>query len=598
MDKLKTKYLEEAERIKGLVEKKSRSLLILSFLRLAVFIAGIILTWIGFTRGPAAGISILIVSTVLFLFLLRRFAGYSVEKTFLENFRKVNLNEASALAGDFSSFDKGEKYMDREHSFSFDIDLFGEGSLFQFLNRTVTGYGRDILADWLKDPYELAQVLHERQEVIKELSGKLTWRQRFLAAGMNKPLERADVENFSDWLREERSVRSDFKHLMLIYVLPSLAMISLLGALAGILSYTLFTYVCLFNLFIVASGLKTTNSLHRSVTGMHNYLTSLRQLISIFENESFSSEILAEIGKNIAGGKVSAAVALNRMEKVLQAFDSRLNLLAGFFLNGLFLWDYQCIRRLNDWKEEYRDSFPEWLAMTGKIDAFVSLANFAYNNAEFCYPEKARDGRVISFRHGGHPLIGGYQRICNDFEIRKSGQVCIVTGANMAGKSTFLRTVAVNYILAMTGAPVCAASMVFSPVKLFTSMRTTDSLSGNESYFYAELKRLRQLKSRLETREPVFFILDEILKGTNSADKSLGSHMFLKKLTILGGTGMIATHDISLGDLEKEFPGTIFNMCFEVEIEGESISFDYILRNGITRKMNAAILMKQMGILD
>ncbi len=173
----------------------------------------------------------------------------------------------------------------------------------------------------------------------------------------------------------------------------------------------------------------------------------------------------------------------------------------------------------------------------------------------------------------------------------------IITGANMAGKSTFLRTVAVNMILAMAGAPVCARSMSLAPLKLFTSMRTVDSLSHKESYFYAELKRLKILKERLEKGENIFFILDEILKGTNSTDKSLGSRQFLGKLVELGGTGLIATHDISLGEMEQEHPGKVMNKCFEIRIDGENISFDYLLRNGITRKMNAAFLMRQMNIV-
>jgi DNA mismatch repair ATPase MutS len=167
----------------------------------------------------------------------------------------------------------------------------------------------------------------------------------------------------------------------------------------------------------------------------------------------------------------------------------------------------------------------------------------------------------------------------------------------MAGKSTFLRTVAVNMILGMTGAPVCAREMILTPVKLFTSMRTVDSLSQNESYFYAELKRLKILKEKLENGENIFFVLDEILKGTNSTDKSLGSKQFLGKLVDLGGTGMIATHDISLGEMESAYPGKVFNLCFEIGIDGENISFDYLLHDGITRKMNAAFLMKQMGIV-
>jgi DNA mismatch repair ATPase MutS len=275
-----------------------------------------------------------------------------------------------------------------------------------------------------------------------------------------------------------------------------------------------------------------------------------------------------------------------------------MNMLIGVVLNGLLLWDYHCIYRLEKWKSSNKKLFPVWLEMLGRVDAYISLGNYAHNNPAFAYPVISDKGIVFSAKMLGHQLIDENKRVCNDFEIDQKGIVCIISGANMAGKSTFLRTVAINYILGMVGAPVCAGEMSFLPSKLFTSMRTTDSLSSNESYFYAELKRLKALKSKVEAGEPVFFILDEILKGTNSKDKAKGSKLFLEKLVALQGTGLIATHDTSLGMMEQEHPGVIMNKCFEIEIDGELIKFDYKLQDGITQKMNAAFLMKQMGIVE
>jgi DNA mismatch repair ATPase MutS len=334
------------------------------------------------------------------------------------------------------------------------------------------------------------------------------------------------------------------------------------------------------------------------VTGVHNYLSSIYQLLKAFDKEAFSSSLLNEVKQNISGSTVSAAVSVKRLTRLIQAFDSRLNIIVSFILNGLFLWDYHCISGLEKWKSEYKSAFPLWIEMVGKIDAFNSLGNYAFNNHGFVYPAISENECLFSVKSAGHPLINENKRVCNDFVLARSGTVCIISGANMSGKSTFLRTIAVNYILGMAGAPVCATEMVFTPLKLFTSMRTTDSLSDNESYFYAELRRLKALKSEIERGEPVLFILDEILKGTNSADKSLGSKLFMKRIVELGGTGLIATHDTSLGEMEKEYPGVVINKCFEIEIEGESIRFDFKLQDGITNKMNAAILMKQMGILD
>jgi len=320
-------------------------------------------------------------------------------------------------------------------------------------------------------------------------------------------------------------------------------------------------------------------------------------MLKVFDNEIFNSDILQNIKKSISDGEISAAVSVQKLGQLINSFDYRLNMIVGLILNGLVLWDFQCIKRLEKWKSDYKAYFATWLDMLGQVDAYVSLGNFAANNPEYVYPSIAGDDNFFTSIELGHPLINEQVRVCNNFEMQQKGTAIIVTGANMSGKSTFLRTLAVNYILAMTGAPVCAKKFIFKPVKLFTSMRAEDSLADNESYFYAELKRLKQLKLLIDNNEPVFFILDEILKGTNSVDKSLGSKMFLTKLIEMGGTGLIATHDISLGELETSFQGKITNKCFEIEIDDGKINFDYILRQGITEKMNAGLLMKQMGIV-
>jgi len=366
----------------------------------------------------------------------------------------------------------------------------------------------------------------------------------------------------------------------------------------GVLPYTVFIFLFLFNLFYILIGLRRTNEIHNALSRKYMLLSSIDGLLKTFEAESFVSSVLNEIKLNISGKRVSAAVSVRKLGELIQAFDSRNNQFAGLILNGLLLWDYQCIKRLEKWKSDYKSMFPIWLRMIGQVDAYISLGNYTFNNPDFVFPAKSDDSEVFSAKNLGHQLIDENKRISNNFSLGKKGTVCIISGANMAGKSTFLRTIAVNFILGMTGAPVCATEMNFIPGKLFTSMRTMDSLSDNESYFYAELRRLNTLKTRIEEEEQVFFILDEILKGTNSTDKSTGSILFLQKIVECGGTGLIATHDTSLGKLESEYPGVIVNKCFEIEIDGENIRFDYKIQDGITQKMNAVFLMKQLGILD
>ena len=589
-------YRSSADRNRSFFYKEKEALTYISILRLTVFFAGIFLSVVAGSFSVSAGIVTAIISVSAFLYLIYLFVIHSERKTFYDNLVQISEKEIRALNGDITEFCNGAKWTDTNHDYSHDIDLFGDHSLFQSIDRTITGNGREKLADWLLNSFSLSGKLTLRQEAISELSKKFEWRQEFLAFGNGKSLEKEDIQQLIDWLSKDSD--SVLSHLLrvLMWVGPGLAFTSLILLVTGLIPYQIFTTVFLVNLLIVFLKLKETGKIHSQVSRKHLFLSSLRSLMISFKSEQFESILLSVIKKEIATEDFSAVTSLRKLSKIIRSFDTRLNLIVGFLLNGLMMWDLHCILALEKWKEEFKDRLPEWLEKIGEIDALISLANFAFNNPGYNYPVISDDGSVFSAIKLGHPLLDREKRMTNDFTITGKGNVIIITGANMSGKSTFLRTVAVNLILAMTGAPVCASEMKFTPLKLFTSMRTTDSLSHNESYFYAELKRLKVLKTNLELKEPVFFILDEILKGTNSVDKSIGSKQFMTKMIELGGTGMVATHDTSLCELENAFPEKVVNKCFELEIDGENITFDYKLIDGVTRKMNAALLMKQMGI--
>ena len=595
MDKISEAYSGLINKNELLLGSYKKRLFLISMLRLMVFIAGAILSVIAFGFSAFTGSLVILVTLIVFLFLVKLYTRFSFRISFTENLIAINTNELNALGGDYSAFDGGSDHINPEHDFSNDIDLFGESSLFGYLNRTVTGPGRALLAQWIAYPYSLREHIAGRQEAIRELAAKLQWRQTFMALGLDKRLGTEEINSLTGWLNGNEEHLPRFLRLA-TNILPVSAIVTLLLSVTGILNLNFFIVVFLFNLFLIGMNLKKSNSIHSRVSQKHLFLSSTAQLIRSVEKEEFISPVLTGIQDKICTDRGSVADRIKELESIIKSFDSRLNLFAGLILNGLLLWDFQCILRLEKWRRSVASNLPEWLNLLGEIDGLNSLANYTYNNPLHSFPEINIDGTVIDSYGMGHPLLRRETRTDNDFSVRQRGQVFIITGANMAGKSTFLRSVAVNMVLGMTGAPVCALKMSLSPVKLFTSMRTTDSLSHNESYFYAELKRLKALKERMETGEEIFFVLDEILKGTNSTDKSLGSKLFLRRLIELGGTGLIATHDISLGEMEEEFPEHIVNKCFEIEIDGEKINFDYILRDGITRKMNAAILMRQMGI--
>jgi hypothetical protein len=594
---IKEKYLTDAESFRNQAGKEGKTLLLLSALRLVTFVGGFVLVWYCFTNSSLAGIISFITVAIIFLYLLRGYSVHTSRKEYLVNLELINMNEAKALEGDFSMFGDGGTFSSPGHDFSYDLDIFGTSSLFQYLNRTSTGYGREVLAEWLSDPYILSSSLDERQKTIAEISSRLAWRQSFLATGMNKSLEKDHISGLTEWLTKESVINSSVFRKTIIWVIPALTMISLVLMAAGLIHYSFFVIFVIINTFIILFNLRRSSSIHEELTGRFRFLSSLGKLLELIENESFDSPLIKRMKAGITGDNGSAVSSLKELSKIIRAFDSRLNMIVGFVLNGLLLWDLHCIRRLENWKTINRSQFPLWLEMLGKVDAFISLGNYAYNNPSFVFPSLSEDRIPFYARQLGHQLIDPAKRVCNDFVLPGKGKICIISGANMAGKSTFLRSVAVNYLLAMAGAPVCAEEMCFVPVQLFTSMRTTDSLSTGESYFYAELKRLKSMEEKLVAGGNIFFILDEILKGTNSEDKSLGSKLFINRIISLGGTGLIATHDTSLGTMENEHPDIIINKCIEVDIDGENISFDYKLHDGIASKKNAVLLMKQMGIL-
>ncbi|MEA1886236.1 MAG: hypothetical protein U9N72_03380 [Bacteroidota bacterium] len=596
MKNIKQTYTDNTIKYRNLFDGSSKKLLYLSLFRLFDFIAGVILLVLFWRISQVAALAIFIAAIVIFIILLKKYSVYSFKKAFYENLLKINESELSGLNDDHSCFDGGDEYIDPHHDFSHDIDLFGSDSLFQYLNRTCTGRGKHFLAEWLMSPGVLSKETGKRQQTIRELSKMLQWRQEFNAYGMMGITDESTINDFNRWLKEEPRHLNNKTYRILRIFMPALTVLLLALTIAGMLHYSLFVMIFLLNLGIISINLRHINNMHSRVSKKHSIFKTLSHLVVHFEDHKFESDYINDLQKVLSAGDESASQSIKKLSKIIHAFDTRLNMLIAIPLNGILLWDLQCINRLELWKRSASELLPRWFDNLGRTDALCSLANYAANNENYCYPVISKGNEYLLSTRLGHPLIPAQTRVSNDFTINSKGEINIITGANMAGKSTFLRTVAVNLVIAMTGAPVCADEFIFTPCNVYSSMRTTDSLSDKESYFYAELKRLRVLKERLENKENIFFLLDEILKGTNSEDKSKGAQLFIEKIIKYEATGIVATHDIMLG-LLGEHHSNIRNRCFEIEIEGDEVKFDYILRDGMTTRMNAAILMKQMGII-
>ena len=531
---------------------------------------------------------------VLFFWLIKRNLRLDKIKQTLIVKTKLLEDELKALDHSFLHFENGEQFLNVEHPFAYDLDLFGEGSMFQYLNRTATVEGRQRLANWLQKPLKEKVEIEKRQEAVKELAGMPLWRLDFLTEGNLFQETEVQYDEIRNWSEMELGLdRANWLKWM-IRIVPAITVLAAIPAVLGVSNFYLVAMVFVQFLLLFAFT-KQVNYYFGFFGRKSDLLAKYMQLLKLIEEKEFRSPYLCELKRKVT--EPSAGKIFGELKSLVKEFEYRQNILVGVVLNGLFTWDIRCVYKLWLWHKQNHDRLARWLEVIAQVDAFISLANYANNHSDFVCPEITDQEFALWATELGHPLLKKDKRVNNDIEIEGWSKIMIVTGANMAGKSTFLRTVGTNILLAGMGAPVCAASMKIRPVDLYTNMRTTDSLLKDESYFFAELKRIKAVLDRLAAGEQIFVILDEMLKGTNSIDKLNGSKELVRKLAQQPCAAMIATHDLKLSDMEKELPQQVFNKCFEIRIENNELIFDYKLSEGVTQTMNATFLMKKMGII-
>ncbi len=537
---------------------------------------------------------------IAFFALIKIHGNRSFRKKVAEEIVQLNEKEIRAQKGDLSGFDPGNEFIDRSHPFTYDLDVFGKMSLFQAMNRTVTLAGRDRLASWLQNPGKEKENILQRQETISELAEVPRWRQLFYAYGEERPEGKNDRSHFGEWLRMTPVFEKWRWAKIISFLLPASLFVLIILWGVGTLPYQIPLYFLLIPALLEGIFLKKINRYHRITSSVIDLMQKNKHLLNHIGAKDFTGKYLQQLKKQLNIEGMPAGAILDKLVKQFNMLDARHNIFVGVVLNLTMLWDFWVLISIRKWLARYGRKMSRWFDVVAEVDALNSLAAFSANNPEFVFPEITETGSLLCAGKLGHPMIPAGERVDNDFIITKKGEFHIITGPNMAGKSTFLRTVGINLILAHAGAPVCARGMSFRISDLYTGMRTSDSLEKHESYFYAELNRLRIILDRLKEKNhlPVIVLLDEILKGTNSRDKASGSQAVLRKMISLGGAGIIATHDLILAEMEKEFPDNIVTECFEAVPEKDTIRFDYILYPGITKHMNATFLMKLLGIID
>lgn len=589
-------YTERLSLTKGQLQQVKKQIFRISMLRLTLFVAGVAGIYFFLSQTPLLIICICLTFLPLFI-LVKIHNRFFIRKEWLETQARIIQEELQALSGDYSSFEDGKEYVNPEHPYSFDLDIFGRRSLFQSINRTCTFFGKDRLAKWLQNHLHEKTSIEKRQEMVREISEHTLFREQFRVAGLVHHGQSSDAEKIQAWSQSPAQYLHAGWVKAFIWGVPVINSLLLITSLIGWTSFS-----CLglsFGIFLVLSFgvIKRATYIQETYGKQLKSLNGYARLIALAKAEDWKSAGMLELMERFNLNGQSPVQALQQLSKELDRLDLRNNQFLYVLLEGSIFFQLQEIVRIERWKVRYGQHISEWLETVGELDALCSLGTFAYNHPQYTYPELTEKPFCFLATQMGHPLMPASQCVKNDATIPSRPFFLIITGANMAGKSTYLRTIGVNYLLACVGAPVCCEKLKLLPNQLITSLRTSDSLSDNESYFFAELKRLKRIIDLLNQGQQLFIILDEILKGTNSMDKQKGSFDLIRQFMQLKANGIIATHDLLLGSLIKQFPEEIRNYCFEADIKDNELTFSYKLREGVAQNMNACFLMKKMGII-
>jgi hypothetical protein len=545
-----------------------------------------------------------ITALALFLFLVKRSLQLTERINLLAEMIRLTEEETRIAQHQFFHRFQGDDLAPTKHPYAADLDLFGKASLFQFLHRTTSEAGHQQLASWLLDPSPNSSIL-ATQEAAKNLCSLPEWSLQFEAYGHQQPISNATRNKILTWSNTPSAYFPASSWNLLRFAWPTLAIGLLVLHLLDFVPSPVFYGLILVLMAIAFYISKAIVPIYRSLDAVLPSLASLSNALLWIESAPFEAARLKELQHyiiNSAGNskqepaKEKASAAIRSLRQILDRFDYRLNPLVYIPLNTLLLWDLQQVWALEKWKRDHQAALKTWFQSLAELEALNSLGRFAYNHPGYTYPLLSESPGKWEATGLGHPLIPTGKCITNEFSTSGRPAIALITGSNMAGKSTFLRAVGINQVLAMAGAPVFASQLTASNMRIMSSMRIADNLEENTSTFYAELSKLKAIIDAVNANEPVFLLLDEILRGTNSQDRQTGSKALIRQLVAKQAVALLATHDLALTELEKEYPSALENYHFDVNVENEELFFDYKLKTGICTSMNASILMKKIGI--
>lgn len=550
---------------------------------------------------------VLAAGLAIFLALVSMAQKVRLHRQNLETLLAINKQELDILNGQYTTRADGLDLQPRHHPYAHDLDIMGKASLFQYIHRTTSEQGHQLLANWLLHPANETSI-RQRQQAAKELRPQQEWLQQLQAYGSTNALNTSIQQSLAYWLQQPHHFRGRKVWQLARYLLPAISTGLLLLYLTDIVKPALF-YSMLLVFFAVSAYIsKLVTPQYLQLSKHITQLETLSQTLQWIEAATFKCELLAQLQKQLQSPHPNSTIAkpaskqVRALKQILDRMDYRLNPLVFIPLNIFLFWDLQQVIRLEQWKAQHKEKINNWFDVTAHAEAIASLATLSFNHPAWVFPVIKPDWFSFTCRQAGHPLIPAHKSVVNDLQIQGHPQLAFVTGSNMAGKSTLLRTIGTNLVLAMAGAPTCAAQFETPVLSVMTSMRIADNLEESASTFYAELQKLKNIldavKHNNAQQSPirVFLLLDEILRGTNSLDRHTGSEALIKQLVKEEAVGIIASHDLGLADLQSQFPGTIHNYHFDVTISGNELSFDYKLKQGVCQTLNATLLMRKIGI--
>ena len=584
----KSEYQRRLQEREATAAELQRRHLRLGYIRIAVFMAIVVLAW--FSRGHSLLFYLLIATIVFFI------ASGLVHRRVLRAMTIARRAAAVYLRGLARIEDRwagagetGDEFKDPLHPYAEDLDILGQSSLFQLLSTARTRMGKQCLARWLLAPAS-EQEIYERQAAILEFKRKVGLREDLAVTGESERIE-AHPEELARWAQEHNGLNDGRWWALLLAVL---SMAALVYAFIGL--WTPFILSVLINGGITSRLRHRLEKVFAGLDESHKNLDSLAEILRRIEAEKFESPLLQRLQAQLQTHGLAPSGCIARLDTLAELDDSRHNWFVRLFDVPL-LYSLQLAFALDRWRRKYGSGVPVWLDVTGQIEALASLGAYAFEHESDPFPELLPAAATPCFEGEtlGHPLLPTSKCVRNDAKLGGENQVLLVSGSNMSGKSTYLRVLGINAVLAMMGAPVRAGRLRLSPLTVAASMRVSDSLQQGISHFYAEIKRIRQVID-LSSSHPTLFLLDEILQGTNSRDRRIGTEGILRMLLRNGAIGLVTTHDLALTSLEEVFPGQIHNVHFQEKFADDKLFFDYRLRTGVVTTSNGIELMRSIGI--